>query len=94
MKPTDAFVCYLVEKLMIGASAYRLMVQPRRLGIGIQQPDLALGEIGHQLRVVLGRQNAGPDDFRAINVGRVVDPFVQRVVVGRIIHEYEVFAWR
>ena len=50
--------------------------------IGLEKPDLAILEIVDEPAVLLGVQFAGPDDFRIINVGGVVDPFLADDVEG------------
>ena len=64
--------------------------QARRLFIGNDHPGLAVRAIFAQPAVLGGRDLAGPNHGRAVDIGPVVDPLLVTIVVGRVAHEYQV----
>jgi hypothetical protein len=48
--------------------------------------------IAYEFQIVCGIHLPRPDDFGAVDVRGIVDPLIPRFVLGRISHEYELFA--
>src|SRR6266498_3350711 len=65
-------------------------MQTRRRFIGFECPDLVILEILHQLLVLVRAQLTGPDDFRVVYVGIVINPLVKCVMVGCVMNDDEV----
>src|SRR5712692_2960954 len=55
------------------------------VGVGGDEPDFAVVEVGEELGVLLGIKFACPEDFGVIDFGAVVDPFVVNVVVVFVV---------
>src|SRR5580700_8691905 len=55
--------------------------------IRLQKPDRAIGIVVAEFFIFNGAQIAGPDDARVVDIGGVVDPFVLKDVLRRIVNE-------
>ncbi len=66
--------------------------QNRRTRIGLQNPCTAVGEIAPQLLVCLVPEIVSEDYTARIDVGVIVNPFLE-LVAGRVADEHELVSW-
>jgi len=66
--------------------------EDRRNGVWIDDPDFSVGVVGEGRRAIDAGNFAGPDDFRVVDVGGVVNPFAVRPMSRRAAHDDQMFA--
>ena len=71
---------------------YGISIEKRRISIWFDDPDRARGIVGEEWRGVQACNFASPNDLRAINIRRVVDPLILGAVVGIVTNDHEMAA--
>jgi len=55
--------------------------QLRVVGVGFDEPDLAILKISEEFRILGGIEFAGPKNLGGVDFRSVVDPFVVQIVI-------------
>lgn len=61
----------------------------RRYSVGLDDPDPSVFEVLEEGTQVSAGNLASPDDLGCIDVSGVVNPFVEYVVIGAIVHKHK-----
>src|SRR5258708_16269271 len=72
-----------------GAVLLRIGGQLWRTCVRIQQPHTAIAVVAQQFFVLLGSHVAGPYNLCVVDIGAVVNPVEQRIVIGSVAHEHK-----